>query len=143
MDSLSIAILTFSILELINVIILYTIPHTKVCNGLGVFDAWHKACNDDELRPFIKYLANWVANTKLIFILLLQVILWYGSTQQKVMTTIVMILSIAVYYLTLHPIIRKLDKAGQITPKNYSIALGLIIAFFIIMFSIALIIHII
>jgi len=42
----------------------------------------------------------------------------------------------------LHPIIKRLDQKGEITPKGYSKTLGLMIAFFLIMFAISLIVHI-
>ena len=53
-----------------------------------------------------------------------------------------MILSIATYFWRLHPIIKKLDAMGGITPKGYSKALGWMIAGFMIMFTLALALHI-
>lgn len=55
------------------------------------------------------------------------------------MTVGTMILSIATYFWKLHPIIKKLDKMGKISPKGYSKTLGRMIAGFLVMFSISLI----
>lgn len=52
-----------------------------------------------------------------------------------------MILSISTYFWKLHPIIKKLDKNGKITPKGYSKVLGYMIGGFLCMFSLALILH--
>ena len=65
----------FLILEAINVITLYFFPESKLANGIGVFKAWEKSKADPVIHNFIKYLVNWVAGTKLIFILLLIAIL--------------------------------------------------------------------
>ena len=53
-----------------------------------------------------------------------------------------MILSIATYFWQLHHTIKKLDTMGCITPKGYSKALGWMITGFLIMFTLALIGHI-
>lgn len=92
-------------------------------------------------RLFVKYLVNWVVNCKLIFIVLLIVVLIFGDAMLKVYAIAAMILSIAIYFATLHPIIRKLDKLGEITPKGYSKTLPLMIASFMIMFSLALVLY--
>ncbi len=143
MDILSIAIIIFCVLEAINVIILYKIPDTQVGNGMGVFDEWHKSKEEVEQHFFVKYLVNWVANAKLIFIVLLQVVLWTGTESTRMWATVAMIISISIYFVTLHPLICKLDKMGKITPKNYSKGLGAMIASFLIMFLGALIIYLI
>ncbi|NVM46101.1 MAG: hypothetical protein HWN79_14390 [Candidatus Lokiarchaeota archaeon] len=70
------------------------------------------------------------------FIALLIVILITAEQNTKILAGIVMICSIATFFWKLFSIIRKMDKASQITPKNYSnllfiMILGMIIGFFI------------
>ena len=141
MDILSIAILIFIIMESANVAILYFFPGSQLGNGVGVFNAFHNS-ESEELKLFSSYLVNWVAGVKLIFIFLLAVILAMGTEQVKVWAVVAMILSIATYFWRLHPTIRKLDAMGCITPKGYSKALGWMIAGFLILFALALLVHI-
>lgn len=138
---LNISIILFIIMELSNVLIMYFKPDTPIGNGIGVFDAFNRSKEDKEMHMFIKYLKNWVANVKLIFIVLLVVILIKGSEELKVYSLIALIISILLYYITLHPIITKLDKMGHITPKGYSKVLFGMITGFVLMFTIALILH--
>jgi len=79
MDILSIAIVLFLILETLNVLMLYFTPGTRRGNGLGVFNAYEKSRADEEVHALVKYLINWVAGTKIIFIAILLVILVSGS----------------------------------------------------------------
>lgn len=138
----SIAILFFIIMESANVLILYFWPDSRLGNGVGVFYAFHDSA-DEEQKLFTSYLVNWVAGVKLIFIFLLAVILVIGSEQVRMWAVVAMILSIATYFWRLHPIIKKLDAMGCITPKGYSKALGWMISGFLIMFTAALAVHII
>lgn len=142
MSLLSIAILIFIIMESANVAILYFWPSSQVGNGVGVFNAFHNS-ESDEQRLFTSYLVNWVAGVKLIFIFLLAVILVIGTEQVKLWAVVAMILSIATYFWRLHPTIKKLDAMGCITPKGYSKALGWMIGGFLLMFTLALAVHII
>ena len=137
MDILSIAILIFIIMELANVIILYFQPHSQLGNGVGVFNAFHNKDNQEQ-QLFVSYLVNWVAGVKLIFIFLLAVILAIGTQQVRLWAVVAMILSIATYFWRLHPIIKKLDFMGCITPKGYSKALDWMITGFMILFTAAL-----
>jgi hypothetical protein len=68
MKILSIAIIAFLVLEVLNVIMLYFTPGTSRGNGLGVFNAYEKSKADPEIHALVKYLINWVAGTKIIFI---------------------------------------------------------------------------
>lgn len=79
-----------------------------------------------------------MAGVKLIFIFLLAVILAIGTQQVRLWAVVAMILSIATYFWRLHPIIKKLDSMGCITPKGYSKALDWMIAGFMILFTAAL-----
>lgn len=143
LDILSISIIVFCIMELGNVFILYFKPDSKLGNGVAVFNSWFDIKHDDSISLFAYYMAYWVAGVKLIFIFLLLVILFTGSNTTKIWAVVAMILSIATYFWKLHPVIKKLDKMGKITPKGYSKTLGYMIGGFLLMFSTALIIHII
>jgi len=134
MNLLKIVTICFLILEATNVITLYFFPGSKYANGVGVFKAWEKSKTDPEIHNFVKYLVNWVAGTKLIFIFLLIVILLKADDQTLVFTSIALVFSIASFFWRLFPLIRKMDRKGQIDPKNYSVALGWMIAGFILMF---------
>ena len=130
-------------MELGNVFILYFKPDSKLGNGVAVFNSWFDIKHDDSISLFAYYMAYWVAGVKQIFIFLLLVILFTGSNTTKIWAVVAMILSIATYFWKLHPVIKKLDKMGKITPKGYSKTLGYMISGFLLMFSTALIIHII
>jgi hypothetical protein len=137
MNIIKIAAIIFLILEAANVITLYFFPGSKNANGVGVFTAWEKSKSDPVLHNFIKYLVNWVAGTKLIFILLLIVILATADEQSLIYVGIAMVISIASFYWRLFPLVRKMDKANEIEPQNYSKTLGWMILGFIVIFLIA------
>ncbi|MDM8534793.1 hypothetical protein QUF55_08860 [Clostridiaceae bacterium HSG29] len=141
MSILSIAISIFIVLELLNVIVLYFNPDTKKGNGVAVFNSWNDSKKDAEMFLFTKYMVNWVAGSKLIFISLLVVILLIGDETIKFYSICVMIVSIATYFWRLHPIIKELDKMGAITPKGYSKKLGNMIVGFLCLFIVSLIIY--
>lgn len=143
MDILSIVIIVFLVLELMNVITLYLTPGSKRGNGLGIFKAFEKSKKDPEVFELVKYLTNWVAGTKLIFICLLIGILITGSDESKVFSIIALIFSIATFFSRLYPSIRRLDMDGQIVPKGYSKTLGIMIISFIAVFLVALIVFIV
>ena len=121
--------------------ILYFLPGSIIGNCVGVFNAFHNS-EREEQKLFASYLVNWVAGVKLIFIFLLAVILITGNETVRVGAVVSMILSIATYFWRLHPTIKKLDAMGCITPKGYSKALGWMITGFMVMFTLALILHI-
>jgi len=85
MKIITIVTIGFLVLEAANVVALYFFPGSKYANGVGVFKAWEKSKSDPEIHNFVKYLVNWVAGTKLIFILLLIVILYMGDEQTLVL----------------------------------------------------------
>ena len=138
MDILTIAIIIFAVLETSNVIMLYFTPGTKRGNGAGVFNAYEKSKSDPQTHALIKYLINWVAGTKLIFIALLVVILFTGSELTKLCSVGALILSISSYFWRLHPLIKKMDADGNISPKGYSKTLGITILCFLLAFTAAL-----
>ena len=143
MDILSIAILIFVVLESANVAILYFAPGSRLGNGVGVFDEWERSKADENLHLFAKYLVDWVAGVKLIFIALLAVILLIGDERIRAFAVGAMILSIAIYFVRLHPTIRRLDAAGMITPRGYSRVLALMIGGFVALFAGALLVHLV
>ncbi len=138
MDILSIVIIVFLVLELLNVLMLYNTPGTKKGNGLGVFKAYEKSKEDPEIYEFVSYLINWVAGTKLIFIVLLIGVIITGSPSTKVFSVIALIFSIMTFFSRLYPSIKKMDKDNLIAPTGYSKTLAIMIATFITVFAISL-----
>jgi len=136
---LKIAIGLFVILEIGNIMILYFMPDSKLANAMGYFKAWEKSKSDPDVHAMVKYLVNWVAGSKLIFILLLIVFLVRGDTQTLPFVGGAMTLSIATFFwrLFLFPGMKDMDQKGQIAPKGYSRTLLLMIAGMIIVFSAA------
>ena len=131
MDILSVAIIVFAVIETLNIGILYFRPGSRRGNGIGVFDAYRKAEADPETRELVRYLVNWVAGTKLIFVALLVVILVTGSQTTKAYAVVALILSILSFFWRLFPSIVRLDRGNQITPRGYSRSLGIMIAGFV------------
>jgi hypothetical protein len=138
MTILSVAIVLFIILETLNVITLYFKPGSKMGNGLGVFTAWEISQADPALSRFVRYLVNWVAGTKLIFIALLLVILFSAGTSTKLLTAVALIASISSFFWRMYPIIKSMDAEGQISPAGYSRTVAIMIAGFMGLFAIAL-----
>ena len=137
---LNISIIIFVIMESANVLILYFAPDSRLGNGVAVFNPWFNLKEDKANELFSRYMVNWVAGTKLIFITLLLVILFTGTETTKFFAVVVMILSIASYYFRLHSIIKKMDSMGEITPRGYSKVLFWMITRFMLMFICAAII---
>jgi hypothetical protein len=135
---ISVVIIGFIILETTNVIALYFFPGSKYANSVGVFKAWERSKQEPEIHDFVKYLVNWVAGTKLIFLLLLVVILFTADIQGLFYTGVALVISISSFFLRLFPLIRKMDREDQVDPKNYSAILGLMISVFVLMFLAAL-----
>jgi len=142
MNPIRIVTIAFLILEATNVLALYFFPGSKYANSAGVFKAWEKSKADPELHNFVKYLVNWVAGTKLIFILLLIVILSTADDQTLVFSSTALIIAIASFFWRLFPLIRRMDRDDQINPKNYSAVLGWMISAFTLVFLAATIISI-
>jgi len=130
-DILSAAIIAFVIVETLNIGMLYFRPGSRLGNGIGVFNAYRKAEADPETGELVRYLVNWVAGTKLIFVALLVVILVTGSQATKVSAVVALILSILAFFWRMFPAIVRLDKDHQITPPGYSRTLVLMIAGFV------------
>lgn len=135
-----IVIIAFLVLEFTNVAALYFIPGTRKANAVGVFSAWEQSKLYPEIHDFIKYLVYWVAGTKLIFLLLIGVIVIYGSPELQRYSLIALFIATLTFYWRLFPLIRKMDRGGQITPRNYSIILGVMIFAIVALFALAAII---
>lgn len=131
------------VLEFSNVLALYGKPDFKYANAVGMFKAWDKSKEDPDMHDFVKYLVNWVAGTKLIFIFLLAVILIFGDDKTQTYAMLALIISILTFYWKLYPLIKKMDKNNQIDPKNYSKTLGLMILAFVLAISAAFVISLI
>jgi len=140
MNMISVVIIGFIVLEATNVVALYFFPGTKYANSVGTFKAWEKSKQDPEMHDFVKYLVNWVAGTKLIFLLLLVVILFTADAQGLFYTGVALVISISSFFWRLFPLIRKMDQDDQIDPKNYSAILGLTISVFVMVFLAALLV---
>ena len=143
MDILSIVLIVFGILELSNVLMLYLTPETRRGNGMGVFKAYEKSKADPEVHAMVTYLIDWVAGTKLIFIVLLIGIIITVNSTTKVFTIIALIFLISTFFSRLYPAIKQMDKAGQITPRGYSRTLCIMILGFILIFTSALVIYLV
>ena len=136
MSRIEIIIVVFIFLELSNVMMLYFAPGSKNANAVGVFSSWEKSKQYPEIHEFVKYLVNWVAGSKLIFILLLIGIIIFGEREIQQVSLIALAVATVSFYWRLFPLIREMDKRGEISPKNYSTILGIIIFLFIIAFLI-------
>ena len=140
---LSVVLVAFLALELTNVLMLYLSPGTRRGNGMGVFNAYEKSKEDPEVHALVTYLINWVAGTKLIFIVLLIGIVITGNLATKLFSVIALIFSILTFFSRLYPTIRAMDEAGQITPKGYSRTLGIMIASFVGVFASAVVVFLV
>lgn len=132
-----IVIFVFAFLELSNVLALYFFPGSKRANAVGVFSAWEKSRQYPEIHDFIQYLVYWVAGAKLIFIFLLLGIVLFGDLNLQRMSLLAVAIATLSFYWRLFPLIRKMDRNGQIEPRNYSITLGVMIFSLILGFVLA------
>lgn len=132
MTPIEIAIAVFAFLEVLNIIILYFFPTSKKGNGIGVFNAYEKSKQIPEVHELVKYLINWVAGTKLIFIVLLLVILWLGDAETKWFAGVALLVSILSFYWRLFPLVKKMDRNQELNPQGYSKTLAFMILFMLV-----------
>lgn len=132
-----IIILLFILLESGNVLSLYFWPENPYANGVGVFRAWKKSRTDPEMQRFTRYMVNWVAGSKLIFLLLLVVILLRGDAATLRLTAASMSLAIASFFWRLYPLVRQMAQAGELDPPRYDRALAGMIAAMVAVFLLA------
>jgi len=107
MNILKIVFIAFLILETLNVIMLYFAPGINKGNSMAMFKAYEKAKSDPEIYALVRYLINWVAGTKLIFIALLIVILIVGYDKIILPSLAAFLFSILTYFWKLHPAIKQ------------------------------------
>lgn len=138
MTAIRVIITLFVITEAMNVIALYFFPDTWYANSVGTFKAWERSKADPEIHDFVRYLVNWVAGTKLIFIGLLVTILWTADDTALFATAVVMAVAISSFFWRLFPLARRIDAAGMMHPAGYSKVLGIMIAAMIAAFMVAL-----
>ncbi|MDX9990599.1 MAG: hypothetical protein RBS68_00995 [Anaerolineales bacterium] len=138
MTLLKIVMIAFILLELSNVVALYFAPGSKRANSVGVFKAWEQSKQYPEIHEFVKYLVNWIAGSKLIFLLLLIVIILFGDMNLQRLSLAALALATSTFYWRLFPLIKKMDRNGQIEPKNYSMALAIMIFIFVGVFILAI-----
>lgn len=143
MDILSIALIGFTILETLNVILLYKIPGSKKGNAVGIFKAYKISRHDPVIRNFVDYLIFWVAGTKLIFVVLIIGIIITGTAETKVFSVIALMFSIGTFYTRLYPGLKKMDREDQIDPRGYSRTLAMMIGGFILVFALALVVYLV
>ena len=143
MNIMEIGILIFISIETLNILLLYLAPGMKMGNAVGVFNAWEKVQQDEEIRSFAHYMTSWVAGTKLIFILVGAVVIIWGNIETQIATAAALVVSISSFFWRLYPAIRKMDNKGQLDPKGYSkTLLAMIVVFiagFLLIFVIGLI----
>lgn len=136
MLALTVAIVVFGLLEVMNVAALYFVPGSRKANGVGIFAAWERSKSDPEVHQLVRYLVYWVAGTKLIFLSLLVVVIVVGSDQVKTAAAAALAVSIAVFFWRMYPLARRMDAAGQVLPTGYSKVLGAMIAVMVVVFAI-------
>lgn len=129
-----IVLFAFIFLETANVFALYFAPGSKRANAVGVFSAWEKSKQIPEIHDFIKYLVYWVAGAKLIFLLLLVTIVFFGEITLQRYSLLALAMGTVSFYWRLFPLIRSMDRHGQIEPPNYSTRLGWMILGLILLF---------
>jgi hypothetical protein len=133
---LKIIIAAFLLLETANIAALYFFPDSKYANSIGVFKAWETSKGNPELHNLVKYLVNWVAGTKLIFILVIGVLLFTAEDNTLILAGVALVAAIGSFFWRLYPQIREMDAQGQIEPKNYSRVLRwMILAIIILMLA--------
>jgi len=143
MDIISVVLLLFIVLECLNVILLYKMPGSTRGNAVGVFKAYGKAKADPEIAALVDYLVNWVAGTKLIFIVLLIGIIITGGPATKVFSVIALIFSIGTFFSQLFPIIKRMEAGGGLTVNGYSRTLAIMIGCFMAVFAVALVVYLV
>ena len=136
MSLVVVAIVAFLMLEPGNIFMLYFKKDSTMANGLGTFKAWEKSKSDSEVHDLVKYLANWVAGTKIFFVSLLTVIVIFGPPELHPWVLLAMVISIATFYVGLYPLVRKIDSEDMLTQKGYSKTLAGMITVFILVFLI-------
>lgn len=140
MNLLQWGITLFVFIEILNIMILYFEPTSTKGNGVGIFKAYEEAQQDEMMSEFVRYMVNWVAGAKLIFILIGLVVVIFGNYTTQLATVAALIISILSFYWRLYPSIKRMDELGQITPRGYYKTLKIMIDTFVIGFVVVFIV---
>ncbi|NTV84129.1 MAG: hypothetical protein HGA23_07505 [Bacteroidales bacterium] len=105
-----IVIAVFILLESSNVLALYFAPGSKYANAVGIFTVWEKSKQYPEIHEFVKYLVNWVAGAKLIFLFLLAIIVIFADIEIQRLSLLALALATSSFYWRLFPLIRKMKQ---------------------------------
>lgn len=143
MNILQVVISVFLFLEVLNIIVLYRKPGTKMGNGVGIFKDYEEINKNQEHYQLVKYLTNWVANAKFIFVALGITIVIFGNEIVQLHAALALIFSTLMFYFTLYPILKRLDDQGMLDPKGYSQTLAYTILSFIITLIFGVIIYLV
>lgn len=141
MNILQIVISVFLFLEILNILVLYLKPETKRGNGLGIFKDLEKLKENKEVYQLFKYLTNWIANAKLIFVSLGITIVIFGNEIVQFHAALALVFSTLMFYITLYPILSKMDDNNRLNPKGYSKTLAYTILSFILTLIFGLILY--
>jgi hypothetical protein len=141
MNILQIVIAVFLVLETLNIIVLYKKPMMKQGNGVGIFKVIEDIDQQDRVFQLIKYLTTWIANAKLIFVALGVVVIIFGDEVVQFHAALALVFSILMFYITLYPILKKLDMEGEIIPVGYSKTLAYTILSFVLTFIFGIVIY--
>ena len=112
MSIYAIVILFFIVLETMNIILLYFVPQSTKGNAVGIFKAFEESKNHPEIHALVKYLINWVAGIKLIFVTLLIVIVTLGDSRTQVMSLVALIISTSTFFWRLYPLSQWISKVN-------------------------------
>ena len=130
-------LLVFILLEFSNVVALYFFPGSRRANAVGFFSAWEQSKQFPEIHDLMRYLVFWVAGAKLIFLFLLVLIVAFADLNLQRWSLMALALATVSFYWRMFPLARKMDRDGQIKPKNYSLVLGGMILALILLFVLA------
>lgn len=137
---MKIVLVLFVLIETLNVLTLFFNPESQIGNGIGIFNAFKESKEDKKVYALMKYLIDWIACTKLIFIGLIIAIVLKGSHVTQQLALVMMILSILAFFWRLYPRIKDMDQRGWVSPKGYSKTLFSMIAVFVLIFFVTLIV---
>lgn len=140
---LQIVISVFLVLEVLNILVLYRKPEMKEGNGLGIFKVLDEIEPGNQVHQLIRYLTNWIANAKFIFVSLGIVVVIFGDEVVQFHAALALAFSIMMFYITLYPILKKLDQEGQLAIKGYSKTLAYTILSFFLTFITGVVIYLI
>lgn len=143
MNILQVVISVFLLLEIMNIIVLYRKPEMKEGNGIGIFKVLDDIEPGNQVHQLIRYLTNWIANAKFIFVALGIVVIIFGDDAVQFHAALALAFSIMMFYFTLYPILKKLDEEGQLAVKGYSKTLAYTILSFFLTFIAGVVIYLI